>query len=153
MILVNPKTGAILSTGYNGFIRGADDEHLPLTRPQKYEFFVHAEANLIYNCARHGIATEGCIVYGTTTPCGPCVRALWQCGISEMYVSSLHPTFENTVRLADVQVLYEGCQHDSRIASFWHIAFHPRETALLVEGAKNPYSGVSINDIVVKEIK
>ena len=139
MIMVNPNTGAIISTGYNGFVRGADDEHLPLTRPLKYEFFVHAEPNMIYNCARNGIATDGCIVYGTTTPCGPCLRALWQCGISKMYVASVHPTFENTKGLADMGVLIApALEH---VNGIWAVVFSPRFVALPVEVAKDPYSG------------
>jgi dCMP deaminase len=139
MILVNPKTGAILSTGYNGFVRGADDEHLPLTRPLKYEFMVHAEPNLIYNCARNGISTEGGIVYGTTTPCGPCLRALWQCGISKMYVSSIHPTFENTSHLADMEIYVDAVKD-----GIWMTSWSPRKKSLPVEVAKDPYSGKEI---------
>jgi dCMP deaminase len=154
MILVNPDTGGILSTGYNGFIKGADDPNLPLTRPQKYEFFVHAEPNLIYNCARHGIATEGCIVYGTTTPCGPCIRALWQCGICEMYVSSIHPTFENTKKLADMNVAVQT-MHPKDGQDFWWVVFSPRQVALPVEGAKDPYSGKPLGPETekIKELK
>ena len=153
MVLVNPRTGAILSTGFNGFIKGADDDHLPLTRPEKYEFFVHAEPNLIYNCARHGIATELNVVYGTTTPCGPCLRALWQCGIHEMWVSSIHPTFENTLRLADIAVYlrgdtqeltFGGAQEHLKTFGLVPLMFHPRSIALPVKGAKDPYSGKEI---------
>ena len=143
MIMVNPNTGAIISTGYNGFVRGADDYHLPLTRPLKYEFMVHAEPNMIYNCARNGIATDGCIVYGTTTPCGPCLRALWQCGVSEMYVASIHPTFENTTKLADMYVDISD-MHDGLHDQYWRISFQPRKDALPVTEAKDPYSGQAI---------
>ena len=149
MILVNPKTGAIVSTGYNGFVRGADDEHLPLTRPEKYEFFLHGESNMIYHCARNGISTEGCVVYGTTTPCGPCLRALWQCGIGEMFVSSIHPTFENTQRLADMEFYHPTVVSNLELTpkeslenlGYAHLYFRPRVTALSVKGAKDPYSG------------
>ena len=150
MIMVNPKTGNIISTGYNGFVREADDEHLPLTRPEKYEFFVHAEPNMLYNCARNGIATNGCVVYGTTTPCGPCLRALWQCGISEMWVASIHPTFKNTLELADMAVSlrgalnlisFEDAQAFFRLHGHVPLEFHTRIPALSVQGAKDPYSG------------
>ena len=42
-VLVKNKT--IIATGYNGFIRGIDDFMLPNTRPAKYPFMIHAEAN------------------------------------------------------------------------------------------------------------
>lgn len=37
----------ILSTGYNGPIRGVDDAKIPLTRPEKYPHFIHAEENAV----------------------------------------------------------------------------------------------------------
>ena len=33
--------GRILSTGYNGPIKGSIDEEIPLTRPEKYSHFIH----------------------------------------------------------------------------------------------------------------
>jgi dCMP deaminase len=105
MILVKEDTGAIVATGYNGFIRGADDANLPNTRPDKIPYFLHAEENLIYNCARHGISMTDCFVVGNLTPCPSCVRKLWQCGIKEMYVNALHSTFREVLAMKDIGVM------------------------------------------------
>lgn len=52
------KTGAIVvgpdreirATGYNGLVRGVNDD-IPerMERPTKYDFFEHAERNAVYN--------------------------------------------------------------------------------------------------------
>ncbi len=81
-VLVKDKT--TLSTGYNGFIRGADDDELPKVRPEKYPFMIHAEANAIYNCARLGRSTIGSTAYVTGIPCGTCLQIMYQAGIEEV---------------------------------------------------------------------
>src|SRR5258708_4938896 len=81
-VLVNNKSGAILATGFNGFVRGACDSELPTTRPQKYEFILHAETNLMANCARHGISMEDCTLISTLSPCKQCMRLMINCGIT-----------------------------------------------------------------------
>ncbi len=41
-VLISP-TGRQVASGYNGFLRGANDQDLPNTRPEKYEYMQHAE--------------------------------------------------------------------------------------------------------------
>ena len=86
-VLIKNKT--ILSTGYNGFMRDINDRILPNTRPEKYPFMIHAEANAIYNCAREGKSTLGATAYITAPPCTTCLQMLWQCGIHKIYFSDL----------------------------------------------------------------
>ena len=83
-ILVNIKTGAILASGYNGFVRHAPDDELPRVRPEKYPYMIHAEQNLICNCARHGISMDNCLVVCTMSPCIQCMRLLWRCGVKKI---------------------------------------------------------------------
>ena len=71
--------GAILSTGYNGPPIGFPDDIVPMTRPEKYIYFEHAERNCIYNAARAGIKLVGCVFYVTGPPCYDCLRAMIQC--------------------------------------------------------------------------
>jgi len=80
-VLVKKSSGAIVAVSYNGFVRGAPDDALPKHRPEKYQYMMHAEMNLILNCARHGIAMEDCMVVCTHTPCSQCARLMWQSGI------------------------------------------------------------------------
>ena len=86
-VLVKNKT--IIATGYNGFIRDIDDSALPNTRPAKYPFMIHAEANAIYNAAREGQSTLNARAYITAVPCRNCLQMLWQCGIREIYYSNI----------------------------------------------------------------
>ena len=86
-VLVKNKT--VIATGYNGFIRSIDDLALPNTRPEKYPFMIHAEANAIYNAAREGQSTMGAKAYITAPPCVSCLQMLWQTGIHEIYFSDL----------------------------------------------------------------
>ena len=37
---------------------------------------VHAEANIIYFCAKHGIKTDGTVLYITLSPCATCALAI-----------------------------------------------------------------------------
>jgi dCMP deaminase len=79
-VLVRDRT--ILSTGYNGSIRGLphcseaghmmEDGHCVRT--------VHAEANAIIQAAKNGVAIEGSTVYTTASPCWPCFKLIANSG-------------------------------------------------------------------------
>jgi dCMP deaminase len=103
-ILVNNTSGAILATGFNGFVRGAPDNILPSTRPEKYEYMMHAEENIIAHCARHGISTLDTTLYCTLSPCARCTRMLWQCGIKSVIAQSKYKDFNSVLNLPDVFV-------------------------------------------------
>ena len=73
----------IVSTGYNSFPRGIDDnkQHRQ-ERPEKYYWFEHAERNAIYNAARIGVSTKDCTMYLTCgIPCADCARGIINAGI------------------------------------------------------------------------
>ena len=106
-VLVNDNSGAILATGFNGFVRGAVDTALPCYRPLKYEFILHAEDNLIANCARHGISMENCTLVCTMSPCKHCMRMMINCGITKVVVKELYKDFEDIMRMPDVKVTME----------------------------------------------
>jgi dCMP deaminase len=80
-VLVRDKT--ILSTGYNGSIRGLphcsgpgghmmEDGHCVRT--------VHAEANAIIAAAKNGVAIDGATIYTTASPCWPCFKLIGNSG-------------------------------------------------------------------------
>ena len=75
------QNNSVLLTAYNGPPRGVDDTPERRSRPAKYLYASHAEANLIAFAARHGISTNGCAIYCTHTPCAGCAKALIQAGI------------------------------------------------------------------------
>lgn len=74
----------ILSTGYNGSIRGLphcssevghdmEDGHCVRT--------IHAEANAILQAARNGVNIDGSVFYTTASPCWPCFKLIANCGV------------------------------------------------------------------------
>ncbi len=75
----------ILSSGYNGFVRGVDDDLADRhERPAKYEWTEHAERNAIFNAARTGIALQGATMYLPWFPCAACARAIVQVGLKTL---------------------------------------------------------------------
>jgi dCMP deaminase len=103
-LLINNESSAILATGYNGFVRGANDKKLPTKRPKKYEYMLHAEQNLISNCAKHGISMQNSKLICTLSPCKLCMRMLFNCGITEVIVKELYKDFNDILQMKDIKV-------------------------------------------------
>lgn len=92
------KTGAVVvgpdreirATGYNGLVRGVEDD-VPerLERPTKYDFFEHAERNAVYNACLTGTSLKGCTLYATHSPCTDCARAIIQAGIKTVVTNKV----------------------------------------------------------------
>jgi dCMP deaminase len=84
-LIVRDKT--ILSTGYNGSLRGAphcdevghdlENDHCIRT--------VHAEANAIAQAAKHGVALDDSELYVTASPCLTCFKLVANAGIKAVY--------------------------------------------------------------------
>lgn len=104
-ILVKNDTGMVVATGHNGFVRGAPDKFLPVTRPDKYKFMVHAEENLIAHCARNGISIDNCTLVITLSPCQKCLRLMWQAGITQVICRDIYR--DHTIDLADIDITQE----------------------------------------------
>jgi dCMP deaminase len=73
----------ILSTGYNGSIRGLEhcDEVGHMMVNGHCERTVHAEANAIVQAAANGVAVDGGEIYITASPCWNCFKLLANAGI------------------------------------------------------------------------
>lgn len=84
----------LLSTGYNSFPRGLNDEiKKRQERPIKYHYFEHAERNAIYNAARVGTAINNSVIYITSgIPCSDCARAIINSGIKKVFCKSVCTT-------------------------------------------------------------
>lgn len=85
-VIVGPDM-EVLSTGYNGFPRGVNDDiESRHERPAKYTYTEHAERNAIFNAARSGIALKGTTMYiaWSGAPCAECSRAVIQAGIAHV---------------------------------------------------------------------
>lgn len=106
-LLIAKDDTATIATGYNGFIRGADDEKLPNTRPDKYPYMKHAEENIVCHCARRGIATKDTFLVITLSPCTNCLRLCWQAGIDTIYFKDEYRDFHKSAGMDDLNVKTE----------------------------------------------
>lgn len=89
-VIVGP-TGAILSTGYNGFPKGiADDSVRFQDRDTKLHYTIHGEMNALYNALQHGVNVNGAILYCTFPICSECAKGIIQSGISCVVIPYLH---------------------------------------------------------------
>ena len=80
-VIVRDRT--ILSTGYNGSIRGMphctdaghmmENDHCVAT--------IHAEANAIIQAAKNGVMIDGAMVYVTASPCWNCFKQIANAGV------------------------------------------------------------------------
>lgn len=104
-ILVKNDTGMVVATGHNGFARGAPDHLLPTTRPEKYEYIIHAEENLISHCAKSGIPIDNCTLVITLSPCQKCLRLMWQAGITQVICRDLYR--DHRIDMKDLKIEQE----------------------------------------------
>jgi dCMP deaminase len=89
-VIVRDRT--ILSTGYNGSIRGMphcddvghwmEDGHCVAT--------VHAEANAIIQAAKNGVRIDGAEIYTTSSPCWNCFKLIANAGIRTIYYGEFY---------------------------------------------------------------
>ena len=81
-VIVRDRT--VLSTGYNGSIRGMphctdagghmmENDHCVAT--------IHAEANAIIQAAKNGVMIDGAMVYVTASPCWNCFKQIANAGV------------------------------------------------------------------------
>ena len=89
-VIVNQKT--ILSTGYNGSIRG-----LPHCDDSGHEMLdghcirtTHAEANAIAQAAKNGVAVNQSEIYVTASPCYNCFKLIANAGIKKIYYAEFY---------------------------------------------------------------
>ncbi len=85
--IITDSKHRVLGLGYNGFPRSIDDSVLPNTRPDKYPWMIHAERNALANCI---IRPDNATAYVTGQCCNDCIMALWQEGISKVYMHDRH---------------------------------------------------------------
>jgi dCMP deaminase len=81
------RDNEIVSTGYNSFPRGINDNvDERQERPEKYFWFEHAERNAIYNAARIGVSLLDTTMYLTCgIPCCDCARGIISSGVGRIY--------------------------------------------------------------------
>jgi dCMP deaminase len=89
-VIVRDKT--ILSTGYNGSIRGMPhcDDVGHLMEGGHCVATVHAEANAIIQAAKNGVRIDGAEIYTTASPCWLCFKLIANAGIHCVYYGEFY---------------------------------------------------------------
>jgi dCMP deaminase len=119
-LLVRNRT--ILSTGYNGSIRGLPhcDDVGHMMENGHCVATVHAEANAIIQAARNGVAIEGATIYTTASPCWPCFKLITNAGCVRVVFGEFYRDpriFEVAKTLRIELVGLEGAAAEQRTAS------------------------------------
>lgn len=98
-ILVRDRT--ILSTGYNGSIRGLPhcDEVGHMMENGHCVATIHAEANAIIQAARNGVSIDGATLYCTASPCWSCFKMLANAGVGRICYAEFYRD-ERTLEVA-----------------------------------------------------
>ncbi len=111
-VIVRDKT--ILSTGYNGSLRGAphcdevghdmENEHCVRT--------VHAEANAVAQSARNGVMIDNSEIYITASPCLTCFKLIANSGIRVVYYKEFYrdERINRYAKEAGMKLVYMGKQ-------------------------------------------
>jgi dCMP deaminase len=84
-VIVRDRT--ILSTGYNGSVRGMPhcDDVGHIMENTHCIATVHAEANAIIQAAKNGTAIDGADIYVTASPCWSCFKLIANSGIRRIF--------------------------------------------------------------------
>ncbi len=98
-VIVRDRT--ILSTGYNGSIRGMPhcDEVGHDMESGHCVGTIHAEANAIIQAAKNGVRIEGAEIYTTASPCWNCFKLIANSGITRIYYGEFYRD-EKSIRVA-----------------------------------------------------
>lgn len=94
----------IVCSAFNNFCSGAPE--LPKTRPDKYEYMIHAEVNTILYAASRGVRTLDLTLVQTLSPCPNCCRIAYQAGIHEIYFKDLYRDFDKTLNMKDLNIKF-----------------------------------------------
>ena len=89
-VIVRDRT--ILSTGYNGSIRGMPhcDDVGHMMEAGHCVGTVHAEANAIIQAAKNGVRIDGGELYTTASPCWNCFKLIANAGIRVIYYGEFY---------------------------------------------------------------
>ena len=89
-VIVRDRT--ILSTGYNGSIRGMPhcDDVGHMIENTHCVATVHAEANAIIQAAKNGVRIDGSEIYTTASPCWNCFKLIANAGIGAIYYGEFY---------------------------------------------------------------
>jgi len=100
------KDKMIISDGYNGTPSGFENVCETKTGNTKW-YVLHAEANAILKCAKHGVSCNGATLYLTHSPCKDCSKLIHQAGIKRVVYLNQYKDTEGLVFLKKAKVEVE----------------------------------------------
>ncbi len=109
-VIVREKT--ILSTGYNGSIKGAphcDDIGHDMENGHCIRT-VHAEANAVAQAAKYGVSIDNSEIYITASPCLTCFKLIANAGIKVVYYKEFYrdERINEYAKQAGIKLIYTG---------------------------------------------
>ena len=113
-VLVRDRT--ILSTGYNGSIRGLPhcDDAGHMMENGHCVATVHAEANAIIQAAKNGVRIDGATIYTSASPCWSCFKLIANSGCVRIVFGEFYRDpriFEYSAKLGiELVALAEGAE-------------------------------------------
>lgn len=89
-VIVRDRT--ILSTGYNGSVRGLAhcDDVGHMIEGDHCVATIHAEQNAIIQAAKNGVRIEDAEIYTTASPCWNCFKMIANAGLRRIYYASFY---------------------------------------------------------------
>lgn len=103
-LFIDPISLGVTSAGVNSFVEGAVG-NLPVSGKEKHEYFIHAEMNAIFLAVKNKVSLKNKIAFGTLSPCRDCIRALWQCGVKEIYFKNKYREYEHQISIPEIKIV------------------------------------------------
>lgn len=104
-VIFSPELKISISSGWNDIPRNVKHTVERNTRPLKYKYTVHAEANAIVNAARTGRSTDGSHLVVNLFPCSLCAGLIINAGVCKLY--SVKPDFNHVKYGEDMRISLE----------------------------------------------
>ncbi len=96
----------MISFGYNGPPSGMKNSEVPLTRPEKYPYMLHAEHNAVLFADR---SLKDAIVYITGFPCSSCMCMLIQKRVGQIIYGDVTSKCSDETDQAIVRHMHRIC--------------------------------------------
>ncbi len=134
--IITDTENNILSVGYNSCPRFCDENVVPTTRPDKYDWMVHSEEAAISNAARNGISLKDSIFYITGKPCDRCLRGIINCGAKKIIYGPLKTKVDTSQNFSKMLESYQGNIEVEEIDNFDNILNFLNSIVEYIEGLK-----------------
>jgi deoxycytidylate deaminase len=93
----------LISVGCNNPVRSPGGEYadIPWTKPEKFEYVIHAEVKAILN---RKVNIQPNVAYVTLSPCCNCIRLLYSIGVTFIWYKEKHKSLDNVLQMKDIDI-------------------------------------------------